>query len=197
MLDTRSAARAIQRRRHATAVAGFGDRQVGGSALLVCSRHDRLGSGLVSPHASWSCPAAALVLASFSQASCSFRPLIRHVTNCSRGGAWAAFEPTMPKGAANDPRGARQCARTSRRNLVFGWTCAGPDHEAAMRFRSEAPRQRAHSNERLDDRVPARVTATSDRHQHPARVPALKLVIGLSSVSLSAVTRRHVESRRL
>ena len=38
-----------------------------------------------------------------------------------------------------------------------------------MRFRSKAPRRRAHSNERLDDRVPARVTATSDRYQHPVQ----------------------------
>src|ERR1700760_2909461 len=39
----------------------------------------------------------------------------------------------------------------------------GPDHEAIIRFGGKAPRQRAHSNERFDDRVPARVTTTSDR----------------------------------
>src|SRR5260370_40197684 len=35
---------------------------------------------------------------------------------------------------------------TSRHNLVFGWTRAGPDHEAAIRFSGEAPRRRAHSS---------------------------------------------------
>ncbi len=40
-----------------------------------------------------------------------------------------------------------------------------------MRFSSGAPRQRAHSNERFDDHVLARVTITSDRPQQPtARV---------------------------
>ncbi len=38
-----------------------------------------------------------------------------------------------------------------------------PDHEAVIRFGGEAPRRRAHSNERFDDHVPARVTTTSDR----------------------------------
>jgi Plasmid encoded RepA protein len=41
----------------------------------------------------------------------------------------------------------------------------GPDHEAIIRFGGEAPRRRAHSNERFDDHVQARVTTTSDRER--------------------------------
>ena len=52
---------------------------------------------------------------------------------------------------------------TSRCTLVFGWPHAGPDHEAIIRFGGKAPRRRAHSNERFDDHVQARVTTTSDR----------------------------------
>jgi len=37
-----------------------------------------------------------------------------------------------------------------------------------MRFSSEAPRRRAHSNGRFCDHVLARVTTTSDRAQQPA-----------------------------
>ena len=40
-----------------------------------------------------------------------------------------------------------------------------PDHEAIIRFGGKAPRQRAHSNERYNDHVLARVTTTSDRYQ--------------------------------
>ena len=45
----------------------------------------------------------------------------------------------------------------------------GPDHEAIIRFGGKAPRRRAHSNERFDVHVRARVTATSDRDR-PASV---------------------------
>jgi hypothetical protein len=38
-----------------------------------------------------------------------------------------------------------------------------PDHEAIIRFGGKAPKRRAHSNERFDDHVLARVTTTSDR----------------------------------
>ena len=86
MLDIRFAARSIQQRRHATAVAGSDDRQACGSSLLVCLLHDWLDSGPAFPRASLSCPAVALVLASFSQDSCGLRPLMRHVTHCSRNG---------------------------------------------------------------------------------------------------------------
>jgi hypothetical protein len=65
----------------------------------------------------------------------------------------------------NDPRGARHSARRSRRNLVFGGPTREPDHEAVIRFGGKAPRWRAHSNERFNDRVPARVTTTSDRER--------------------------------
>jgi hypothetical protein len=58
----------------------------------------------------------------------------------------------------------------SRRTLVFGWPpCWGPDHEAIIRFGGKAPRRRAHSNERFDDRVLARVTTTSDRDRPTRR----------------------------
>jgi len=50
-----------------------------------------------------------------------------------------------------------------------------------MRFRSEAPRQRAHSNERFDDRVLARVTATSDRNVSTTLIqPGLEFRLGWS-----------------
>src|SRR5690349_15057546 len=34
---------------------------------------------------------------------------------------------------------------SSRRDLVFGWVRLDPDHEAAIRFKGEAPGRRAHS----------------------------------------------------
>ena len=40
-----------------------------------------------------------------------------------------------------------------------------PDHEAVIRFGGEAPRRWAHSNERFNDHVRARVTTTSDRER--------------------------------
>jgi hypothetical protein len=55
----------------------------------------------------------------------------------------------------------------------------GPDHEAIIRFGGEAPRRQAHSNERFDDHVLARVTTTSDRdrpakaRESPPDVPKL------------------------
>jgi hypothetical protein len=72
----------------------------------------------------------------------------------------------MLSGCLPTNRGEPAIAReTSRRILVFGWPRAGPDHEAVIRFDGEAPRRRAHSNERFDDHVPARVTTTSDRER--------------------------------
>jgi len=85
----------------------------------------------------------------------------RHVF---RRGVWAMVAWLF----ADDPRGARHSARRSRRNLVFGGSPREPDHEAVIRFGGEAPRRRAHSNERFNDHVPARVTTTSDR-ERPAR----------------------------
>ena len=49
-------------------------------------------------------------------------------------------------GKGGRPRGARLGRKTSRRDLVFGWTSLDPDHEAAMRFGGEAPGRRAHSH---------------------------------------------------
>ena len=54
---------------------------------------------------------------------------------------------------------------SSRRKLVFGWPHVGPDHEAVMRFGTEAPGWRAHTNPRFNDHVQARVTTTSDRNR--------------------------------
>jgi hypothetical protein len=73
--------------------------------------------------------------------------------------------PTLPPvGRFERTEGSPPLAReTSRCILVFGWPVLGPDHEAIIRFGGEAPRRRAHSNERFDDHVPARVTTTSDR----------------------------------
>ena len=78
-----------------------------GSALLVCAPHDWLDSGLASPHASWSCPEVTLVLASFARCSCASRPLIRHVTNCSRrgrmGGRFVATNHECSKRSEGSP----------------------------------------------------------------------------------------------
>jgi hypothetical protein len=66
-------------------------------------------------------------------------------------------------GGLNEPRGARRWhARLRVAPLYSVGPVLGPDHEAIIRFGGKAPRRRAHSNERFDDRVLARVT-TSDR----------------------------------
>jgi len=65
-----------------------------------------------------------------------------------------------------------------------------------MRFSSEAPRQRAHSNERLDDRVLARVTTTSDRHQRPARGVAGAETGKSAALLFCSVTPRPAARRR-
>ena len=71
---------------------------------------------------------------------------------------------TPPVAVIERTEGSPPLAReTSRRTLVFGWPRAGPDHEAIIRFGGKAPRRRAHSNERFNDHVQARVTTTSDR----------------------------------
>jgi hypothetical protein len=56
-------------------------------------------------------------------------------------------------------------ARTRAAPLYSVGPMRGPDHEAIIRFGGKAPRRRAHSNERFDDHVPARVTTTSARHR--------------------------------
>ena len=63
------------------------------------------------------------------------------------------------------PRGARQSARRSRRNLYSVGPMREPDHEAVIRFGGEAPRRRAHSNVRFNDHAETRVTTTSDRER--------------------------------
>ncbi len=82
--------------------------------------------------------------------------------------AASALQQRRPGGAwqldAKTNRGEPAIARAnSRRNLVFGDPTQEPNHEATIRFGGKAPRRRAHSNERFDDHVLARVTTTSDR----------------------------------
>jgi hypothetical protein len=70
---------------------------------------------------------------------------------------------------ASNPRGARHSARSSRRNIVFGGPTWEPDHEAFIRFGGRAPKGGPHSDERFNDHVQARVTATSDRERPTGR----------------------------
>jgi hypothetical protein len=57
-------------------------------------------------------------------------------------------------------------ADQSRHNLVFGRS-EDPNHDAAMRIGSEAPRRRTHSSSRHDSHESPRDTATSNRHRRP------------------------------
>ena len=76
------------------------------------------------------------------------------------------------RGSMHDvPRGARPLARITAPRACIRWTRRGPDHDAAMRIGGGAPGRRAHSSTRLGSHRNARVTATSDRHQRPARRP--------------------------
>jgi hypothetical protein len=78
-------------------------------------------------------------------------------------------------GGLNEPRGARRWhARLRVAPLYSVGPVLGPDHEAIIRFGGKAPRRRAHSNERFDDHVPARVTTTSDRNR-PVRQEKFRL----------------------
>ena len=54
---------------------------------------------------------------------------------------------------------------SSRHNLVFGRSRAGPDHDAVMRIGGEAPGRRAHSRKRYRHHGLLRVTATPDRQR--------------------------------
>ena len=54
----------------------------------------------------------------------------------------------------------------SRHNLVFGGS-KDPNHDAAMRIGSEAPRRRTHSSSRHDSHESPRDPATSNRHRRP------------------------------
>ncbi len=79
------------------------------------------------------------------------------------------IDDTAGRGGLNEPRGAHHWhAKLRVASLYSVGPILGPDHEAIIRFGGEAPRRRAHSNERFDDHVPARVTTTSDRDR-PAR----------------------------
>src|ERR1700692_215637 len=66
--------------------------------------------------------------------------------------------------------GEPACARDqSRHNLVFGGS-KDPNHDAAMRIGSEAPRRRTHSTFRHDSHESPRDPATSNRHRRPVTV---------------------------
>jgi hypothetical protein len=88
---------------------------------------------------------------------------------------------TTPPFAANErTEGSLPlCAKTRAAPLYSVSPVLGPDHEAIIRFGGKAPRRRAHSNERFDDHVQARVTTTSDRERpvgqdrSPSSVPKL------------------------
>ncbi len=68
-----------------------------------------------------------------------------------------------------------------------------PDHEAVIRFGGEAPKRRAHSNQRSKDHVPARVTTTSDRERptgqdrSPPGVPKSMLALLVSETVQAAL----------
>src|SRR5271166_3986056 len=51
--------------------------------------------------------------------------VMRHVTHYSWISGGAVLRVSLRPRVANEPRGARQGARTVRRNLVFGWTRVG------------------------------------------------------------------------
>ena len=91
-------------------------------------------------------------------------------------------------GIANDRREPAVAREISRRNPCIRLDPAGPDHEAIIRFGGEAPRQRAHSNERFDDHVPARVTTTSDRNR-PVRQEKFRLACRNSECLCSSSAR--------
>ena len=67
-------------------------------------------------------------------------------------------------------RGEPAIAREDRAATLYSvGPTREPDHEAVIRFGGEAPRRRAHSNERFNDHVQARVTTTSDRDRPAGR----------------------------
>ena len=131
------------------------------------------------------------------------RSLMRHVTHRSgcglvNGNSVVSTNHEGSKTIRGEPASARETRAATLYSVGPVW---GPDHEAAMRFSSEAPRRRAHSNERRYDRVLARVTATSDRHQRPTRGVAGAetgkwVACLLAPIRPRPAARRRVEPRR-
>jgi hypothetical protein len=97
----------------------------------------------------------------------------------------------------NDPRGARHCTRDFALQPCIRLDPPGPNHEAIIRFGGKAPRRRAHSNERFDDHVLARVTTTSDRKRPAARRTSLGVprTLYLNSLSAGQATCRSTTPR--
>ena len=66
----------------------------------------------------------------------------------------------------DDQRGARFRTRSIAPQPCIRWV-QEPDHDAAMRIGSEAPRRRTHSSSRHDSHESPRDPATSNRHRRP------------------------------
>ena len=99
---------------------------------------------------------------------------------------------------SKEPRGARRWhARLRVAPLYSVGPVLGPDHEAIIRFGGKAPRRRAHSNERFDDHVQARVTTTSDRDR-PTRqeVSAWRAETCVAGLVICEAIRRLAAAQR-
>jgi len=89
------------------------------------------------------------------------------VAAVGRSGRWP---DRSPRGwDKQTTRGEPALAREISRRNLYSVGPAGSGHEAIIRFGGNAPRRRAHSNERFKDHVPARVTTTSDRERPAGR----------------------------
>ena len=76
--------------------------------------------------------AAVLTAASMAPRWLSRERFSRHTSSAASGSRTNRGEPAVGR-------------ESSRRDLVFGWVRLDPDHEAVIRFKGEAPGQRAHS----------------------------------------------------
>src|SRR3954468_10320823 len=108
--------------------------------------------------------------------------------------AWLALSPSCDdeqrwqQTNRGEPASAREPRAATLYSVGPAW---GPDHEAAMRFSSEAPRQRAHSHHGVTSQAMRRVATTSDRHQRPAAPaqPDAETVF-VSAIFAGAITLR-------
>jgi hypothetical protein len=81
------------------------------------------------------------------------------------GHTWTASSTTARLArSGDDQRGAR--TRSIAPQPCIRWE-QEPDHDAAMRIGSEAPRRRTHSSSRHDSHESPRDPATSNRHRRP------------------------------
>jgi len=105
------------------------------------------------------------------------------VAAVGRSGRWP---DRSPRGwDKQTTRGEPALAREISRRNLYSVGPAGSGHEAIIRFGGKAPRRRAHSNERFNDHVRARVTTTSDRERQPGgkerRQACRNSMLGLSA----------------